>query len=126
MCLQENSTFCFRPFEVGAGFSKTREQQQKWPEQGPEGVESKLFWLCWTGRRHAEGSTPGGCLSVWITAVVEGRAFELVVLVGKSYYTGRRVEELQKGGTAWKGLGSNGAHAGNGEVREGGTVTDRR
>lgn len=46
MCLQENSTFCFRPFEVGAGFSKTREQQQKWPEQGPEGVESNLFWLC--------------------------------------------------------------------------------
>lgn len=54
------------------------------------------------------------------------QAFELVVVVGKSYYTGRCVEELQKGGTAWRGLGSNGAHACNGEVREGGTLTDRQ
>lgn len=127
MVLARKQHILFQTFWGGCKLFKTRQHWQKWPEQDPEDVESKFFCLCWARRRHAEGSTPGRCLSVWITEVMEGRS----KLLSCCWWLGRVVtkvdiEEIQKASTAWRGLGLNRAHAGNGELREVSTIIDRQ
>lgn len=51
--------------------------------------------------------------------------FEVVMVIRKSRYLGRRVERHQKGSTVWRGFESNGTHTSNGELRGSSRVTGR-